>query len=105
MPVGAIRLDDYRARAVEGARRVAAELGRRGVEVVVTGSLARGRFDLNSDVDFVVLKCPRNLKYAIEGIVEDELRGIPFDVVYREEIPSSRLERFMEGAVSASDLR
>jgi len=77
MPVDALGIDDYRTRAVEGARRAAAELERRGVEVVITGSLARGRFDLHSDVDFVVLKFPRNLSYAIEGIVEDELWGMP----------------------------
>ncbi len=105
MSIGVFRVEDYRAQAVEGARRAAAELQRRGVDVVVSGSLARGTFDLESDVDFVVLKCPRHLKYAIEGIVEDELRGIPFDVVYQEEIPPSKLRRFMDGAVTASDLR
>ncbi len=53
MPVDALGIDDYRTRAVEAALRVAAELERRGVEVVVTGSLARGRFDLNSDRAFL----------------------------------------------------
>jgi predicted nucleotidyltransferase len=105
MPIGVIAIEDHRARAVEGARRAAAELEKRGVDVLITGSLAKGRFDLGSDVDFVILKCPHHLKYAIEGIVEDELRGIPFDVIYREEIPPAKLRSFMEGAVSASDLR
>ena len=85
MPVGRIKTDDCRARAVECAERVAAESERRSVEVVVTGSLC-------------------DLKYAIEGIVEDELGNVPFNVVYREKIPPSRLDRFMEGAVNASDL-
>ena len=105
MPVAGIELEGYRSKAIAGARRAAAELQKRDVEVVITGSLARGEFDLHSDVDFVVLSCPRHLKYAIEGIVEDELGGIPFDVVYRDEIPPSEVPRFMEGAVHAPDLR
>ncbi len=105
MPIGTISLEDYRTKAIEGACRAASELEKRGVKVVITGSLARGSFDRSSDVDFVVLECPRHLKYAIEGIVEDELGSIPFDVVYREEIPPSKLRRFMDGAVSASNLR
>jgi predicted nucleotidyltransferase len=105
MSVGTIRLEDYRTKAIEGARRAAAELERRGVKVVITGSLARGSFGRGSDVDFVVLECPRHLKYAIEAVVEDELVGIPFDVVYRDEIPAAKLRRFMDGAVSASNLR
>jgi len=97
-------LDDYRAKAIAGAKRAAAELEPRGLEVIVTGSLARGDFGIGSDVDFVVIGCPRHLKYAIEGIVEDALGGIPFDVIYKEEIPLSRLPRFVDGAVRALDL-
>jgi predicted nucleotidyltransferase len=80
-------------------------LERRGVRVVITGSLARGGFDQDSDVDFVVIECPDRLRYAIESIVEDGLDGIPFDVIYQDEIPARRLHRFMEGAVCANDLR
>lgn len=74
-------LDDYRAKATAGAKRAAAELEARGLEVIVTGSLARGYFGIDSHVDFVVIGCPRHLKYAIEGIVEDALGGIPFDLI------------------------
>ena len=105
MPVAGIELEGYRSKAIAGARRAAAELRRRGVEVVITGSFARDEFDRNSDVDFVVLSCPRHLKYAIEGIVEDELGGIPFDLLYRDEFPPSKVRQFMEGAVHAPDIR
>ena len=105
MPSASMQVSDYRSKAIDGARRAAAELERRGVEVVVTGSLARGAFGLHSDVDFVVVSCPRSLKYAIEAVVEDELGDIPFDVVYHDEIPERRVRRFMEGAVRAPDLR
>jgi predicted nucleotidyltransferase len=100
-----LTVQGYRAKAIDGARRAAAALALRGVRVVVTGSLARGGFDRGSDVDFVVLECPDRLRYAIEGIVEDALDGIPFDVVYQDEIPPGKLSRFLEGAVSASELR
>ncbi len=81
MPAGTLALQDYRARAVERVREGAAEQERRGVRIVVIGSLAKGGFDLGSDVDFVVVECPDRLRYAIEGIVEDGLDGIPFDII------------------------
>jgi predicted nucleotidyltransferase len=105
MPIALSSLEEYRTRAIDGARRAVARLESLGVDAVITGSLARGTFDAGSDVDFVVLKCPRHLKYAIESIVEDELGGLPFDVLYHEEIPPARLRRFLDGAVRAPDLR
>jgi len=38
-------------------------------------------------------------------MVEDALGGLPFDVVYLDEIPAWKVARFTEGAVDASDLR
>ena len=76
-----------------------------GVRVVVTGSLARGTFGIHSDIDLLVTSCPRRLKYAIEGTIEDALGGLPFDVVYIDELPPWKLVRFTEGAVDASELR
>jgi predicted nucleotidyltransferase len=105
MPTEVFTLQDYRAKAVECSRKVSAELERLGVRVVVTGSLARGGFDRSSDVDFVVLECPDRLRYAIEGIVEDGLDGIPFDVIYQDEIPEHKRPRFLKGALLASELR
>jgi predicted nucleotidyltransferase len=71
----------------------------------MTGSLARGGFGPHSDIDFLVIACPRHLKYAIEGIVEDRLDGVPFDVVYLDEISEWKVPRFTEGAVDARHLR
>jgi predicted nucleotidyltransferase len=73
------------ARAVRALRL----LRRLGVTAGVVGSLADGRFSEHSDVDFMVLQCPRPLKYAIEGRVEDVMRDIAFDVIYREEASGS----------------
>jgi predicted nucleotidyltransferase len=76
-----------------------------GVVTRVVGSLAGGRFGPDSDIDFLVIHCPRHLKYAIEGHVEDWLGGFPFDVIYLDEVPHHKLERFTREAVSAGDLR
>jgi predicted nucleotidyltransferase len=98
-------LDDYRRRAVIGAKSAVAALAELGVTAVVTGSLARGNFNVHSDVDLLVTSCPRRLKYAIEGIVEDAVGGMPFDVIYLEEIPPWKVARFTEGAIDSSELR
>ena len=62
--------------AIARARAAADAVARIGVSTLVTGSLARGDFRSGSDIDFLVTRCPRHLKYAIEGIVED-LPGRP----------------------------
>jgi predicted nucleotidyltransferase len=99
------RIADRRARAISGAREAARALARQGVSVRVTGSLATGRFGSGSDVDLLVTDCPPALKYAIESLVEDCLGGLPFDVIYLEELPASKRARVLSIAVDASDLR
>lgn len=76
-----------------------------GVSARVIGSLANGTFGKSSDIDFLILDCPQHLKYGIEGRVEDELGGHPFDVVYLDEVPDRKAERFLREAVHARDLR
>ncbi len=95
----------YRSRAVAATRTALEALAGLGVTALVTGSLAKGGFGPSSDIDLLVTTCPRRLKYAIEGVVEDALGGIPFDVVYLEEIPTWQLPGFTQGAVSAAELR
>ncbi len=97
--------DTYRRRAVEAARRALGALDALGVRAQVIGSLVRGNFGPDSDIDFLVTDCPRPLKYAIEGVVEDSVQGFRFDVVYLEELPAWKRERFMEAALDAGDLR
>ncbi len=97
--------DDYRNRAIAAAKAATSALAELGVRAVVTGSLARGRFGAYSDIDFLITDCPRHLKYAIEGTVEDALGGLSFDVVYLDELPAWRAPHFLEGAVDASLLR
>jgi predicted nucleotidyltransferase len=92
------------SRAIERARLAIEDLRLLGVHAKLVGSLARGSFNERSDVDFLVVSCPAHLKYAIEGSVEDRMADIPFDVIYLDEIPTSKLERFTRGAVDASCL-
>lgn len=91
--------------AVSGARSAVAKLKAMGVETSVFGSLASGGFSQHSDIDLLVTKCPQHLKYAIEGIVEDSLEGFRFDVVYLDEIPVSKRNRFLKEAMDAIQLR
>ncbi len=105
MAMDADVLEKRRVKAVIAAQAATSALAILGVQAVVTGSLARGMFGPYSDIDILVTECPRHLKYAIEGIVEDHLGGIPFDLVYLDEVPQWKLARFTEGAVHASQLR
>lgn len=95
---------ERRERAVLGAKAAVAALAGLGVSALVIGSLARGGFGAHSDVDLLVTACPRALRYAIEGVVEDCLGGMAFDVVYLDELPAWKAARFMAGAVDASGL-
>lgn len=84
------RIEARRTKAKAAAARVLGTLRSQGVDVEVVGSLSRGDFDLTSDVDFLVLRCPHHLRYAIEADVEDEMGGLPFDVVYLDEVGSEK---------------
>ena len=74
----------------------------KGVEAQVTGSPARESFGPDFDVDFLVVRFPRDLKYAIEGLVEDAMGGVPLDVVYLDEAPARKVSSFTRDAVDAS---
>ena len=84
-------LDDRHRHARAGAAAVLKALAQRGVMAELAGSLSNGRFDSTSDVDFLVTHCPRPLKYAIESVVEDCLPGLPFDVLYPDELSPQRV--------------
>jgi predicted nucleotidyltransferase len=86
------------------AAEVLEALKERGVDAVVTGSLAAGRFGPASDVDFLVRSCPGHLKYKIESSVEDVMDDIQFDVVYRDELPPRILARMEEAVLTLADL-
>ena len=91
--------------AVARAKAAVEALERKGVRVLIAGSLAGGRFHEASDIDFLVLDCPRNLVYAIESEVEDQLQDLPFDVIYLSEIASAaHRQRLLGEAVDVRHL-
>lgn len=77
-------------------------LGALGVAARIEGSLARGDFRLHSDVDFLILACPPELKYRLEAEVEDLMEGLPFDCIYLDEVRPDRRARLLEEAQDAS---
>lgn len=79
-----------RATALDRARKAVAAMEAKGFHVLVTGSLARGDFGRYSDVDFLVTLCPSEWRYRIEGLVEDVMGLIPFDVIYLDELSPGR---------------
>ncbi len=87
-----------------GAKAAVTALAALRVSALVIGSLARGGFRTHFDVDLLATACPRALKYAIEGVVEDCLGGMAFDVVYLDELPGWKAARFTAEVVDASSL-
>jgi predicted nucleotidyltransferase len=98
-------MNDRHRRAIMCARAAVDMMKEKGISALVIGSLAKGKFGPDSDIDFLLTSCPRKYKYAIEAEVEDILGDLPLDVVYLEEIPADRVERFTSGAVDAHALR
>jgi len=94
----------HHSAAISRARSVVAELDRRGVQTLITGSLARGDFNAHSDVDFLVLECPRGWKYRIEGAVEDLMGGINFDLIYLDELSPGRAGLMRRDAKRIEDI-
>jgi predicted nucleotidyltransferase len=93
------------AKARSAALRALRALGRLRVEARLIGSLARGDHRLHSDIDILIVRCPDELRYRIEGIVEDELEGLPFDVVYLDEVVPARRAALERESLHASDIR
>lgn len=99
------RSGERRSVAIARARAATAALAQRGVSARIVGSLATGKLRPGSDIDFLIMECPQRLKYGIEGIIEDCLGGLPFDVIYLDEVPPRKLARLAKEAVDAGDLR
>jgi transcriptional regulator with XRE-family HTH domain len=78
------RATERRRRALELAGRALDALRRSGVSACVVGSLARGRFRADSDVDFLVEDRAGLPESRILGIVEAAMRGFPADVTFAE---------------------
>ena len=79
-------VEDRKKTALERADRVLSYFKDVGVSARLFGSVTGDRFSITSDVDFLILSCPDNLRYRIESRVEDIMGSIPFDVVYYDSL-------------------
>jgi predicted nucleotidyltransferase len=75
----------------------------RGLRAWVIGSLAKGRFDLHSDVDFLV-DCDKKREYDAYVAIEKAMGDFPFDMVPFRRLREDAIPDMIEGALSASDL-
>jgi len=73
-----------------------------GLKAWVIGSLAKGRFCLHSDVDFVV-DCDKACEYDAFIAIEKAMGDFPFDMVPFRRLRDDAIPYMMEGAINASD--
>lgn len=94
------RLDHLLARRAGARRRLVepqalaaiAALRLAGAEVELVGSLARGDFRVNSDVDFLVLARGPLSETLIFTTICDHLKAASFDLVFADRLAPASLE-------------
>lgn len=79
------RLHAHRAAAraavvLRQAGQALAALKTHGTQAMLVGSLARGQFRMNSDVDFLVTEAGRLSEGQIYGLISDHVRNAAFDL-------------------------
>jgi predicted nucleotidyltransferase len=100
-----VEIETRRRRAIEGARAASDILASKGIKSMIFGSLAKaGTFGIESDVDILLIDCPRRYKYAVESDIERALGDLPFHAVYLEEVLPDRAARLTAEAVDAAEL-
>jgi len=89
-PLSRILRERAAKRLQAAAPRASAALARleaAGVRARIIGSMARGAFRATSDVDFLVEDRGPLDDAAIEAVVRAEMKGFPFDLVYKDRVP------------------
>jgi transcriptional regulator with XRE-family HTH domain len=92
------RATERRRRAMELAGRTLEALRRAGVSACIVGSLAKGRFRGDSDVDFLVEDRGGLPESRVLGIVEGSMAGFPADVTFAERADARLLEMMRQEA-------
>jgi transcriptional regulator with XRE-family HTH domain/predicted nucleotidyltransferase len=92
------RATERRRRALELAGRTLEALRRAGVSACIVGSLAKGRFRGDSDVDFLVEDRGGVPESRVLGIVEASMAGFPADVTFAERADARLLEMMRQEA-------
>jgi len=88
---------------VENRERILAASAKRGArDVRVFGSVARGDYDSNSDVDFLVELEPGRSLFDLSGLIADleSLLGVKVDVGTYKMLKARNREQILKEAVS-----
>ena len=102
----AARSADRKARAAALAGKAMSRLASQGVSARLVGSMARGGFRPDSDVDFLIENRGGQSEPRIIDMIERELRGFPFDVIFAERADPRMLETIRrEAGHGASPVR
>lgn len=94
----AARAMERRRRALELAGRAMRALHRAGVSARIVGSLAKGTFRAGSDVDFLIEARGGLSDSRVVGIVEESMKGFPFDVTFADRADPRLLAMMREEA-------
>jgi transcriptional regulator with XRE-family HTH domain len=87
-----------RARALALAQATLRLLAARGIRARVVGSLAKGGFRADSDVDFLIEGRGRVPPRDVIGIIESAMKGFPFDVIFSDRADPKLLALIREEA-------
>lgn len=89
---------ERRRRALALAGRTLGALRRQGAVARIVGSLAKGNFRADSDVDYLVEDRGGLAESRITAIVEASMKGFPFDVAFADRADPRLLELMREEA-------
>ena len=87
-----------RREALRRAEAVLRKLRGAGVKARVVGSLAKGAFRADSDVDYLIENRGGLPESRISGLIEAAMRGFPFDIVFADRVDPVVLKLMREEA-------
>lgn len=93
------RTEDRRRVAQDRAAKVLQTAQESGYRVSLIGSLAKDRFRLHSDVDFLVHDVPTSgLRAAMERLVADQFRetDIAYDLIFASDLTPERVREILD---------
>jgi hypothetical protein len=103
--LSARRAAERRAEALPRAIKALEELGARGVDAGVVGSLARDQLKDHSEVDFVILDDRGTFYDELMAAIERRMRPIPIDMILLRWIAPEDRATFLKDLRRADDLR
>ncbi len=92
------RAEVRRQRALRLASAALRALRRAGVKARLVGSLPKGTFRADSDVDFLIESRGRMSEPAVVGLIEAAMQDMPFDVVFADRADPALLKLMREEA-------